>query len=86
MYPEEGMQIDDMLNFVHTVLKNVPESTFSPRTGKVDVVAFVQRDGMAIKRGLQTCQATMTNCGQAGKNMTYEEAAAYMGYSDEQVS
>jgi hypothetical protein len=41
---------------------------------------------MAIKRGLQTCEATMTNCGEAGKSMTYEEAATYIRCSDVEVS
>jgi hypothetical protein len=32
---EEGMQIDDMLNFAHTVMRKVPESCFSPFAGKI---------------------------------------------------
>jgi hypothetical protein len=85
IYVEEGMQVDDILNFAHTVLREVPESCFSPFPGKVNVVAFAQRDGMAIKRGLQTCEATMTNCGVAGESMTYEEAATYTSCSDTEV-
>jgi hypothetical protein len=86
MYPDEGVQMEDVLNFASMVLEHSPESCFSPLLEKVVMVVSLQRDGMAIKRGLQTCYATMTNCGIAGRNMHFEEANVHKDFSDTEVS
>jgi hypothetical protein len=85
MYLEEGMQVDDILNFAHMVMETAPWSCFSPSAGKRVIVITLQRDGMAIKRGLETCSATLTNVGEAGKVMTFKEAGACIKLSDSQV-
>jgi hypothetical protein len=85
MYLQEGMQVEDILNFAYMVLQTAPWSCFSPTAGKLIIVITVQRDGMAIKRGLETCPATLTNVGEAGKVMSFEEADACMKLSDSEV-
>jgi hypothetical protein len=84
-YLREGMQVDDILNFAYMVMESAPWSCFSPSAGKRVIVITLQRDGMAIKRGLETCSATLTNVGEAGKLMTFEEAVVCMKLSDSQV-